>query len=157
MDANKALSDIRRYVRDAGDEGGGTSNDHYDLTLTIDGLDQWLSKGGFPPDAWKPQPPKREPGYLGLAHRIEALNAELASIREELAALAEQPMELGRGLSGADKLAAETRATTLAEEAATVADSVRAARQVSPWRKPNGAFSNGPLQHAIRKVLYNRP
>lgn len=49
MDPNAALEQIRRLVRD---QLTACDGDGYELAEAFDGLDGWLSKGGFPPDAW---------------------------------------------------------------------------------------------------------
>lgn len=56
MDPNRALADIRRLVArlDAGFNGPEPFDpaDAHELAELVDGLDQWLSRGGFLPDAW---------------------------------------------------------------------------------------------------------
>jgi hypothetical protein len=60
MDPNEALKTIRRAIKRA--EGGREG----DLYITVElpylreaaeamaALDEWLTRGGFPPDSWKP-------------------------------------------------------------------------------------------------------
>lgn len=49
MDPNTCLAEIRHYV-DAYKAGMRFEQQLIDL---IDSLDEWLSNGGFPPDAWR--------------------------------------------------------------------------------------------------------
>jgi len=52
MDPNVALATIRDYIR-ASWEGVSLSSDgQHDLFAHLEALDEWLSNGGFPPDAW---------------------------------------------------------------------------------------------------------
>lgn len=58
MDPNTALADIRHTVKvieDAIDTGRMEFLKVYaeTLVLSVRDLDEWLAKGGFPPDAWK--------------------------------------------------------------------------------------------------------
>jgi hypothetical protein len=57
MDPNATLAAIRELVKQIDNTDRGSANiDLVDLALDlielIDGLDQWLSKGGFLPSAW---------------------------------------------------------------------------------------------------------
>ena len=49
MDPNAALTEIREITARA---TAGKSFDADKLAELVDGLDQWLSRGGFRPDAW---------------------------------------------------------------------------------------------------------
>jgi hypothetical protein len=51
LDPNDVLQDIRQQVSQRFDDGQETSTD-VDFAI----LDEWLSNGGFLPDAWKVQP-----------------------------------------------------------------------------------------------------
>lgn len=60
MDPNEALRQIRTRVA-ALLNGGGRTQDEWDvmsseLAELVDGLDQWLTRGGFPPEAWREGP-----------------------------------------------------------------------------------------------------
>ena len=51
MDPNAALDELRSWVD--GDLSGRPAQERADrMAELVDGLDQWLSKGGFLPDAW---------------------------------------------------------------------------------------------------------
>ncbi len=54
MDPNKALANIRALARDIQhppfDCDALSLAD--ELAETVEGLDQWMSKGGFPPNEW---------------------------------------------------------------------------------------------------------
>jgi hypothetical protein len=57
MDPNATLAAIRELVKQIDNTDRGSANiDLVDLALDlielVDGLDQWLSKGGFLPSAW---------------------------------------------------------------------------------------------------------
>jgi hypothetical protein len=53
MDPNAALSRIRELVEANNRVTDASRLDIADeLAELIDGLDNWLSRGGFPPDAW---------------------------------------------------------------------------------------------------------
>jgi hypothetical protein len=60
MDPNAALALIRGHVATAVDS---PHDDARELAEAVDGLDEWLTKGGFPPTAWVETPvafPSRE-------------------------------------------------------------------------------------------------
>lgn len=54
MDPDAALARIRSLCKEWNDTHGSDGADVIlsELTTTIEGLDEWLSKGGFPPKAW---------------------------------------------------------------------------------------------------------
>lgn len=52
MDPNAALLAIRSLMTDIREEQSPLDPDVADLLEAIDGLDQWLSKGGFLPQVW---------------------------------------------------------------------------------------------------------
>lgn len=53
MDPDAALDEIRRIIArvDADDTDAG--EDYERLVNLIDGLDAWMSRGGFPPRLWR--------------------------------------------------------------------------------------------------------
>lgn len=51
MDPNEALKRLRKYASDTGGE----------FAETFEALDEWLSKGGFLPAAWRQVIPWTEP------------------------------------------------------------------------------------------------
>ena len=54
MDPNATLTTIRKLVAQFEYGGEGLEpDDIIDLTEAVDALDKWLSKGGFPPEAWR--------------------------------------------------------------------------------------------------------
>lgn len=55
MDPNETLRQLRSMVADAGDEASAEwLLDNGDRFVELfDGLDGWLSKGGFPPEEWR--------------------------------------------------------------------------------------------------------
>jgi hypothetical protein len=63
IDPNQALAELRTlvYIASTIVDGGEVGDWHACMSAlieTFEGLDEWLSKGGFPPDSWKPQPLK---------------------------------------------------------------------------------------------------
>lgn len=52
MDPNVSLTILRDYLSAWRDNIPIGSRGLEDLMVTLEGLDEWLSKGGFPPDAW---------------------------------------------------------------------------------------------------------
>lgn len=66
MDPNEALANMRRWI--AAVNEAKTRDDlaicAVDLAQAAEALDEWLSGGGFPPDAWSA---KRERRYAQLA------------------------------------------------------------------------------------------
>lgn len=55
MDPNTALKQMRRLLKDldrAGDDESEAASIAEDMAVTFQGLDGWLSKGGFLPDEW---------------------------------------------------------------------------------------------------------
>lgn len=55
MDPNAALAQLRMLghaIMNAG-EGDDTSFNAVEMAETLQGLDVWLSRGGFLPDAWR--------------------------------------------------------------------------------------------------------
>ncbi len=53
MDPNTMLEDIRELMLAAESEEQPTHEVLADLVNTLADLDEWLSKGGFPPEAWR--------------------------------------------------------------------------------------------------------
>lgn len=52
MDPNETLRIIRRLVVDMGDDGLDAVEVGNELADRVHDLDEWLVKGGFPPDEW---------------------------------------------------------------------------------------------------------
>jgi hypothetical protein len=52
VDPNATLADIRETVAKTYREGGATLDDTSHLFDLVESIDNWLSKGGFLPDAW---------------------------------------------------------------------------------------------------------
>lgn len=68
MDPTQALSDIRELLELRGQPGALG-----EMADKVEDLDEWMSKGGFPPSQWKRPPgrsPLTEPGEIlqGVAH-----------------------------------------------------------------------------------------
>lgn len=55
MDPDAALEEVRRIVARADAEGTDIVEDYNRLIDLIDGLDQWISRGGFMPKVWGTQ------------------------------------------------------------------------------------------------------
>lgn len=51
MDPNEALAEIRRMVAEASDDPESADINY--LVDLVDGLDKWLSTGGFLPKEWE--------------------------------------------------------------------------------------------------------
>ena len=68
MDPTQALADIRELAKAV------LSDDQvHELAERIEGLDDWMTHGGFPPEQWRPRqgrPPLTEPGPVldGVVH-----------------------------------------------------------------------------------------
>ena len=76
MDPNAALEAIRSLVGDvyAGEVPEEMESDHLDaLAENFRPLDEWLSRGGFAPDAWAAEPADGE--YSESAAKEDARNA----------------------------------------------------------------------------------
>jgi hypothetical protein len=54
MDPNAALTGIREVVAKTYTEDGANPDDTARLCELVEALDDWLTKGGFLPDAWTP-------------------------------------------------------------------------------------------------------
>jgi hypothetical protein len=52
MDINQALADARGFVKQILTEGETDDELAVSLAETFDGIDEWLTKKGFQPDAW---------------------------------------------------------------------------------------------------------
>jgi hypothetical protein len=57
VDPNAALAGIREIVAKTYREGGATLDDSSRLYDLAESLDNWLTRGGFLPDAWAPAAP----------------------------------------------------------------------------------------------------
>lgn len=84
MDPTQALTDIRELATRATVLGDGKRRSPTGnrgqlaevaplLAEKVSDLDEWLSKGGFPPEQWRPRPGRRqlsEPGHIleGVVH-----------------------------------------------------------------------------------------
>lgn len=86
MDPNEALEAIRKLVQDmeAWEESGEDPDEpgeYYriasELATAFDGLDGWLSKGGFRPEAWTQHLPPEERRTLAMERRAHRLREAL--------------------------------------------------------------------------------
>lgn len=70
MDPTQALSDIRDHIKEFRDSREEPPADVIgDLFTKVEGLDDWMSKGGFPPEQWRPhngRPRREEDGDVVL-------------------------------------------------------------------------------------------
>lgn len=57
MDPNAALKEIRELVQklDRDEDQFSHNLDAMRLCELVDGLDQWMTRGGFPPGDWTPE------------------------------------------------------------------------------------------------------
>jgi len=72
MDPDTTLAEIRVYVRVVLDDSTSASTraTHGEwLAERVEQLDQWLSRGGFPPSAWN-KPPQSLPETLDELHAL---------------------------------------------------------------------------------------
>jgi hypothetical protein len=89
MDPNAALTQIREIVASwHTDESGDAIETGSTLVELIQGLDEWLSKGGFTPEAWSAETETLvaaitvPPGDEGTAYRLRLPNGRSAVIPE---------------------------------------------------------------------------
>lgn len=54
MDPDAALEQIRRHLAEFHARPSSALTDPHELVELVDGLDQWLTRGGFLPAAWRP-------------------------------------------------------------------------------------------------------
>jgi len=52
MDPNATLKALRAAIQDHEDSEGDSECDVYEIVELFEALDEWMSKGGFTPDAW---------------------------------------------------------------------------------------------------------
>lgn len=53
MDPNAALAEIRELTAAFEHDGATDEHDAVRLAELVSGLDEWLTRGGFLPDAWR--------------------------------------------------------------------------------------------------------
>ena len=87
MDPNETLAMIRELVR-AGHAGKWSGTDARELVDLTQALDDWLTRGGFLPDAWDHGECSPDARYRALVQRFpnvtDAEENELDELRERL-------------------------------------------------------------------------
>jgi hypothetical protein len=101
MDPTGALAEIRAMIADFQQ---GTVPDHR-LVDVLDGLDRWLTRGGFLPDQWTMPDnyPLEEPFHFGVAAMVTDPAEVLEEIRSCETAFGEQRRKLVELVAGLDR------------------------------------------------------